>query len=186
VDVLSNLTAAGRALRSPQVADHGLRAWAFDPRFCGTTAAVAVSGTLFLSGMYITESFTATTINWGVSVAAISQVAGQNFVGLYDSSGTLLTSVGVDGDTSTTGLKAAAISVNLTPGTYWVGLLFNAATAPQLPRCAGAVGSGSLINVGLTGGTLLYASNGTGRTTMPATITMSSNAAATGYWAGIK
>lgn len=186
MDVLTNLTAAGRALRSPQVADHGLRAWAFDPRFCGTTAAVATSGTLFLSGMFITESFTATALYWGVSVTPTSQTAGQNFVGLYDSGGTLLTSVGVDGDTATTGLKTATINVTLNPGTYWAGFLFNATTAPQLPRCAGTGGSASIINVGLTGAALLYATNGTGRTAMPATITMASNAAGTGYWVAIK
>lgn len=186
MDILGNVTAAGHALRSPQAADHGLRAWAFDPRFCGTTAAVATSGTLFLSGMFITESFTATTLYWGVSVTPTTQTAGQNFVGLYDSTGTLLASVGVDGDTASTGLKAGAISVALTPGTYWAAFLFNAATAPQLPRCAGTGGTASLINVGLTGATQLYATNGTGRTSMPSTITMASNAASTGYWAAIK
>lgn len=186
MDVLTNLTAAGHALRSPQAADHGLRAWAFDPRFCGTTAAVATSGTLFLSGMFITEAFTATTLYWGVSVTPTTQTAGQNFVGLYDSGGNLLASVGVDGDTGSTGLKAATINTALTPGTYWAGFLFNATTAPQLPRCAGTGGSASLINVGLTGAGQLYATNGTGRTTMPAAITMASNAAGTGYWAAIK
>lgn len=187
MDVLSNLTAAGHALRSPQAADHGLRAWSFDPRLCGTTAAVATAGTLFLSGLFVTESFTATTLYWGVAVTPTGQTAGQNFVGLYDSGGNLLTSVGVDSDTSTTGLKTETISVTLTPGTYWVAFLFNAVTtAPQLPRCAGAGGSTSLINVGLTGASLLYANNGTGRTTLPATLTMSSNVASTGYWAAIK
>jgi hypothetical protein len=182
-----NLTVAGHALRTPQAADHGLRAWTFDPRFCGATAAVAVGGTLFLSGMFITESFTATTLYWGVSVAPSGQTAGQNFVGLYDSTGTLLTSFGVDSDTATTGLKTAAISVALTPGTYWAAFLFNASTtAPQLPRAAGAGGTPTLINVGLSGASQLYASNGTGRTAMPSTITMSSNVAATGYWAAIK
>lgn len=182
-----NLTVAGHALRTPQATDHGLRAWTFDPRFCGATAAVATSGTLFLSGMFITESFTATTLYWGVSVAPSGQTAGQNFVGLYDSSGTLLTSLGVDSDTATTGLKTAAISVALTPGTYWAAFLFNASTtAPQLPRAAGAGGTPTLINVGLSGASQLYASNGTGRTAMPSTITMSSNVAATGYWAAIK
>jgi hypothetical protein len=186
VDVLNNLTPAGHALRAPQPADHGLRAWAFDPRFCGTTAAVATSGTLFLSGMFITESFTASALYWGVAAAPTSQTAGQNFVGLYDASGTLLTSVGVDGDTATTGLKTATINVALTPGTYWAAFLFNAGTAPQLPRCAGAGGTPSLINVGLSGANQLYASNGTGRTALPASITMASNSAATGYWAAIK
>jgi hypothetical protein len=186
MDVLGNLTAAGRALRAPQAADHGLRAWTFDPRFCGPTAAVATSGTLFLSGMFVTEAFTATTLYWGVSVTPTTQTAGQNFVGLYDSGGNLLTSVGVDSDTSSTGLKAATISVSLSPGTYWAAFLFNAATAPQLPRCAGTGGTSSLINVGLSGTNLLYASNGTGRTSMPSTITMASNTASTGYWAAIK
>lgn len=184
--IAGNLTVTGHALRAPQAADHGLRAWTFDPRFCGATAAVATAGTLFLSGLFITESFTATTLYWGVSVAPSSQTAGQNFVGLYDSTGNLLASVGVDGDTATTGLKTATINVAVTPGTYWVGFLFNATTAPQLPRCAGAGGTPSLINVGLTGANQLYASNGTGRTAMPSVITMSANTAATGYWAAIK
>lgn len=187
MDILNNLIAAGRALRSPQAADHGLRAWSFDPRLCGTTAAVATAGTLFLSALFVTESFTATTLYWGVAVTPTGQTAGQNFVGIYDSTGTLVTSVGVDADTSTTGLKVETISAALTPGTYWVGFLFNAATtAPQLPRCAGVGGTPSLINVGLASAGLLYATNGTGRTTLPTTITLASNVAATGYWAGIK
>jgi hypothetical protein len=186
VDILGNINAAGHALRAPQAADHGLRAWTFDPRFCGATAAVATSGTLFLSGMFVTESFAATALYWGVSVTPTTQTAGQNFVGLYDSTGTLLTSVGVDSDTSSTGLKTATINVPVTPGTYWAGFLFNAATAPQLPRCAGTGGTASLINVGLAGANQLYATNGTGRTSMPATITMGSNTAGTGYWAAIK
>lgn len=166
---------------------YGFKAWTFDPvSLANTNAAAATSGTLFLVGIYPAASFTTTSVIWAVSVAGVTPTASQNWVGIYDSTGALLGSTGVDGDVASTGVKTTALAVALTGGqAYWIGFLMNAATAPQLPRGGGQPGSGVILNAGLSAANYRFATNGTSQTAMPASITPSSNGSGSAYWAAV-
>jgi hypothetical protein len=100
-------------------------------------------------------------------------VAGQNFVGLYDSSGNRLVSVGVDARVASTGLFTETASQALTPGYYWFGMLFNATTAPSVYRSQSL--NGTLVNTNLAVSQARWVTNGTGLTALPASITPASN-----------
>ncbi|MFJ2630843.1 hypothetical protein ACIO6U_02615 [Streptomyces sp. NPDC087422] len=133
----------------------------------------------------VPAAMTITTLYWGVAVAGATPTAGANWAGLLDASGTLLGSAGIDADITSLGRKTATIgTLNLVAATYYASLIFNAATAPQVPRCGGQ-GGPTMLNGALTGANLLYATNGTGKTAMPSSITMSSNVGGQGYWAAI-
>jgi hypothetical protein len=181
-----NLATSANAFGSPQPINSNVKAWTFDPASAANTAT-ATSQTLFLSAIYPAETFTSTTLYWHVSSVAVTPTAGQNFVGIYNSSGTLLASAGVDSDVLSTGTKATAMAASLTAGSlYWVAFVFVAATAPQMPRPAGVgiTGIGTLINVGVTASAARFATNGTTRTSLP-TLTPSANTLASGFWAAV-
>lgn len=170
------LTVGGTPVTAPAVAqpsDHGLISWSTDPAHASTTTNT-VSGTLYLAAVFIRASATTTKIWWIHTTAGVTPTAGQNFAGLYSSTGTLLASVGIDTQAGANGVQSATItSTALNPGFYWVGLLFNAATAPIAARAGGQ--SVAANNMNLTPATYRYATNGTGLTAMPASITPSSN-----------
>lgn len=181
--ITNSLRIPGRALGVPHPKDHNLVAWTQDPRTVGNGSA-GVSGTLYLSAVYIPEYTTLTSIRWGINTAGSGATAGANFVGLYSAAGTRLASVGVDGRVTGTGPFSETISVAVTPGLYWVAFLVNASTMPQIYR--GGALSGGLHGVGTSGATAAYATNGTGQTSLPATITPASNALTNlTFWAAV-
>ncbi len=173
---------------APQPYHHGLAAWAYDPAVA-VNGSLLTNGTVYLSKMTIVADVSATRLYWWVTAAGATPTAGQNQVGLYNSAGTLLASTTVDADISSTGLKTTTISSqNLTGGSfYWIGLVFNASTAPTLARTSGQAGIGSAVNAGLTAATYRFATNGVGQTSLPASITPASNTAAgfAGPWAAV-
>lgn len=186
--VTGNLGVAGHALGMDTPAAHGLGAWCYDPALAVNSTALS-AGTLYLVRVNIAATLTATRLYWWIANTASSVVAGQNHIGLYDSAGTLLTSAGIDGVQGTAGLKTTTIPGQaLTAGSfYWVGLLFNASAPPTLTRSSGWTGVGEAASVGLTASQYRFAINGTGRTTIPATITPSANTATdfAGPWAAV-
>jgi hypothetical protein len=174
----------GQALGSPQARNHGLAAWTYDPAIVSGGKA-GVSGTIYLAGMYVPRSLTATKLFWGVGTAAATVTAGANWVGLYSAAGTRLASNAADSKITSTGVNTDTISAALTPGLYWAAFLFAATTMPQIYR-AGDV-SATLMNCGLgsSPSTLRFATNGTG-TTLPSTITPASNVSAQfSFWAAL-
>lgn len=181
----NSLHVPGHAIGLPKPSEHGLVGWSFDP-------ANAVSGTagtaqtLYLASIYVSRPASITKILWGINTGGAGAVAGGNYVGLYSATGTLLASVGVDSSVATTGLITSTVTATaITPGRYWVGLLFNATAMPQLYR-AGFLNA-TLANAGITtASNYRFATNGTGLTTLPTTITPSSNALAQNtYWVAI-
>lgn len=163
--------------------DHGIISWAYDPVTASAGSALT-SGTVFLVGMQVRQSASATTIYWHNNAGA-TITSGQNEVGLYDSTGTRLTSVAIAGTSLTAGFKTHTFTaVALTPGMYWIALLFNGTTPPQPIRLAtfGATG----INVGLTAATARFATGPTGQTTLPSSLTPASNiTSALSVWAAL-
>lgn len=174
-----NIAATGNTQGSVTPANHNLAAWAYDPSLC-TNSSIVTNGTVYLIKMHIAAAVAVTKVYWHVAVVGATATAGQNHVGLYDSTGSKLTSTGVDADITSTGLKTTTISSqSLTAGSfYWVAMVFNATTAPTLARMSGLAGVGSLINVGLPAASYRFATNGTGQTTLPASVTPASAAQA--------
>lgn len=150
-------------------------AWTMDPRSV-RAGKLPISGTLYLAALYVPRTVTATKLMWGINTAGSGATASENFVGVYNAAGTLLQSVNVDARVPSTSLKTETISVALTPGLYWIGYLFNATTTPAI--YVGSDLDGNLLNMNETAANLSFATNGTGLTTMPATITPASNAVA--------
>jgi hypothetical protein len=156
-------------------ADQNLLAWSFDPSAV-TSGSLTTNGVLYLVRL-IPRDGTATKIYWYVTNSAVTATAGQNEVGIFNSSGTRLASTNVDSVITAAGLKQTTISDQTISGSpmLWAAFVFNAATPPTLARST-TVSSGTLTNVGLTTAVYRYATNGTGRTAIPSSITPSSNA----------
>lgn len=170
----SSLDVTGQALGVLTPRSRGLIGWSTDPGnvSAGTTMTL---GTVYLVGVYVNRSVSATTIYWGFTTTAVtSPTAGQCFVGLYNSSGTRLVTAAVESVANATGLNATTISSTaLTPGLYWVGLVFNGSGAGTHYR-AGSLTS-SVLNIGVSAASYQFATNGTSQTSLPSNITPSSN-----------
>lgn len=173
-------------LGTPQPSNHGLLAWAYDPQ-TATNTTVLTAGVQYLVGLYIPYTQAVTKIYWHVGVAGATPTAGQNHVALYDSAGNRVGTANVDADISSTGLKTTTISsTTLQAGQmYWVSFIFNATTVPALVRTTGLAGFGALINAGLSASQYRFATNGTAKTTSPASITPASNAQGNPLWAAV-
>lgn len=172
---ISNLQTATATLDwQPQ--DHTLKAWTQDPAGCGSVGSASTAGVIYLSKVLLRNAGTVSNLYYTVTNAGSGLTAGQNLVGLYDSTGTKLAEA-ADQTTpmSSTGTKTAAITPQaLAAGSYYIALLTNGTTPPQFMRGGGA--SGSALNVGLTVATGRFLDFGTGQTTLPASITLSSAA----------
>lgn len=167
-----DVTAQALGVLTPRV--RGLIAWSTDPTNVSAGSTMTL-GTVYLVGVYVNRSVNATTIYWGFTSTAVgSPTAGQCFVGLYNSSGTRLVTAAVESVAGTTGLNSTTISSTaLTPGLYWVGLVFNGSSAGTHYR-AGSLTS-SVFNIGVTAANFQFATNGTTQTSLPSSITPSSN-----------
>lgn len=160
-----------------QASDLSLKAWTYDPVNTSNTT-LTVSGTVYLAQLKLRYAQTITNLLVGVSTAATTPTANQNFLGLYDSTGALVASTAagaIDAALASSGLLTGAVQTPYAAaaGSYWVAFLNNAATPATIAR-----GSGSALgiaNAGLTGANMRFAVNGTGRTTLASSITVGSN-----------
>jgi hypothetical protein len=144
------------------------------------------AGKLYLIKVPIRTNVTVSTIWWTVATAGSGASTG-SFVGLYSSSGTLLaTSTDVAANLTTTGAHFWGVSSqSLTAGTFvWVAILSNLATTqPALRACSGS--DASIANINLSATTYQAAANGTGLSSLPASITPSSNIQGIPGWMGL-
>lgn len=166
-------------------AAHGLTSWAFDPAIC-TGSQLLTNGTVYVVKMHVSNATTITKLYWQINAVATTPTAGQNEIGIYDSLGAKLASTNVDSVVLSTGLIVTTISsLALVPNTYyWVGMVFNAATAPTLGK--GTSTGGGLVNAGLSGATLRFATAATAQTVLPSSFTPSALTAANiPLWAAI-
>lgn len=167
--------------------DHGLITWTDPPTSLSGSGFGLTAGQVYLSKFKIVDRSTVVSnIKFLLTVAQVGGTSGQNFVGLYNSSGTLLIS-SADATTafSTTGEKTIAITAQtLAVGTYYVAWLANHSTTA--PSVAGGGGNSALNNIGLTAGTARFLNTGAGNTSLPASITLASQSINTASrWAGL-
>lgn len=163
--------------------DHGMLAWAFDmANVSGSTTATL--NRINLVKILLRRRSTISTIFWWITSGA-GATAGQNWVGLYDSTGARIAQTGVDGSISSGGKTTAITPVTVDPGFVWVALAFAASTQPGIARGPNQSGGSIALNLGLTQSTARYAQAGTG-TTLPATITPASlTLTIDAFWAGV-
>ncbi len=157
---------------NPSPRNHNLIGWTYDP-IVASSSSLLTSGVLYLAKVQIDRVTTLSNVLWGISPAAATPVAGQNWVGVYSSAGARLTQAGVDADVTSTAVKTTAVTpVLVPPGFVWVAFLFNASTPPSILR---SVANTGLNNAGVTGAAARAASRGTGQTTLPASFTPSTS-----------
>jgi hypothetical protein len=157
--------------------DLGFLAWAYDPA-TATNSTLTVNGTVYLTRVILRSAQTVSKLSVGITTAASSVTANESFLGLYNSSGTLVasTSAGtLDTLITSAGILTASVSTPYAApvGDYWVAFLNNATTAATLARSSGA--SLSIANGGAAASAYRFAVNGTTQTTLPSPITPGSN-----------
>lgn len=163
-------------------ADHGMLAWNFDPVMVSSTGGTLTNGSVFLSRINVRYPLSVVNVTVSLGSAGLGLTANQNFAALFNSAGTR---IGITADQSTnwsTGWTAAnaapAIPLvgnpfSISTGFYWVAVLANGATTPTLARSGN--GLTATINNGLVVSTARSATALTGQSTIPTTITPSSN-----------
>jgi hypothetical protein len=155
---------------------NGLIGWNMPP-FAGITAANLASGIIYLFKMYAETTDPVSRLWHFVDVAEVGATSGQNWMGLYDSTGARQ-ALSADQTTAfgTTGVKQVDMTASWTPGkgnSFYVALLTNAATTQQGVRRAALNSLGNL-GLGSSGANLLYGAYGSGQTTLPSSITLAS------------
>lgn len=173
---------------TPGPQDAGLLSWSYDPCH-SSTGQLTVSGTLYLVKVPVRALQPISTVYWNASTAGATATAGQNWAGIYTSAGTLVASVGVDAQVTSANTP---VNVNLSasytptqPGFVWVALLFNATTAPTVLRTNGSTTATNNAGVSNTAASLRFATNGTGLTALPSSITPASNSIGPSIWVGV-
>lgn len=173
-----------------QPSDQNLIAWSYDPALASNSTALSATGVLHLVRVNLRYAATITNVLYQVNTVGSSLTAGECFVGIYDSTGTLRGTSASQSTAwaATTGLYTTALTAPYAApaGTYYVAILANGTTGPALARSNGLAGAGATLNAGLTAATYRAATNGSGNTTLPASITLASNGQDTvGYWAAL-
>lgn len=169
--------------------DSGFIAAAYDQ--AGTTnSTLTVSGTVYLTRVVVRAATTINKLLVGVATAASSVTANENFLGLFNSAGTLVASTAagtLDTMITSSGIVPATLSspYSAAAGYYWVAFLNNATTPATLSRASGA--SLSIANGGAVASAYRFAVNGTAQTALPASITPGSNTTAGAFtmWAAV-
>jgi len=174
-----------RAMDSTQL-DQDYVAWSWDSSMVAGTSTMT-SGTVFTVKVWIRQPATVTNIAVGIGTPIVGGVAGQNFLGLYNSSGVR---IGVTADLTafwaTAGHRESPLTapVAVTPDHYYVAILSNAGTTPAFAR--GGIVTASFANGRLTAANARYATGPAAQTTLPASITLASRTlSANPHWVGL-
>lgn len=167
--------------------DFGWISWAYDIAAI-TSSLVLTAGTVYLIGVRLRYAQTVTNVVYSITTAGATLTANQCFAGLYNSSGTLLSATADQSGAGSQALHTVALTTqqtNLAAGLYWVGMVWNGTTPPGIGRSVNFQTSGQE-NGGLSAANSRWATNGTSQTSLPASITPSSNAQlASALWAAV-
>ena len=165
-----------------QAPDAGWIAWNYDPAL-GQGSTGLVTGQLYMARIDVMTATTAINAIYAVMTAGSTLTSGQNLVGLYNSTGTLLaSSADQSASWTSTGLKVTPFvsSVPIPAGTYHLGFLSNGTTPMSLLRSLGSAAQAATINLNLSVSTARWATSGSGLTALPPSVTMSGRALAGG------
>lgn len=149
----------------------------------GQIGAFGGGGCILLKVQVPSALATVTNICMGVGVAGSGFVAGQNFMGIYDSSGHLL---GETADLSTVWSTAGPVvapivggPIAIAAGFVFVAILTNASTAPAF-RSIGQQTTG--VNDLLTPATFAVGAQNNGFTSLPATLNLAASTSDNKCW----
>jgi hypothetical protein len=181
---------AGHVHPSPEpwmASDQNYLAWNMDPGVVtGTFAPVA--GTIYTAGIWVRQPITVGHIAVAIGSAASGVTSAENWIALYNSSGTRLAQTATDSSYgSSYSVASVAVAVGaIQPGFYWAEWVMNASSMPALARAGGGV-EGALMNAGLTAATARAATAGTTQTTLPSSFTPSSalTLASSTFWVAL-
>jgi hypothetical protein len=187
---ISSLGSRTTALESRNTfvpADHGLITWTHDPATLRNTSNSITSGTVYLHKVKIAgQSATVSTVWLGIETAGATLTSNQCFVGLYDSSGNLLSASGdQSGNWTSVGQKSIALTTpqTLAVGYYYVAILANGTTPPQFSMGAGGNMS---MSPGLTAATARFLTGPAAQTSLPASIALGSQTInSRAHWAAL-
>jgi hypothetical protein len=164
-------------------AHNGMLAGNYDPTLASGTSS-PTNGNIHLIKLYVPNTILATNIaiGWtGVSGAGVT-----GYVGIYNSSGTRLavsTAQSTSFQTGSAGQVPLSSSVTITGGAdTWVYIAVLVASATTAPVWRSISQAASSINFGLANAQYRACINGTGQTTLPASLTLSSNNGNTALW----
>jgi hypothetical protein len=167
---------------------HGFLEWYFDPNL-STTGSALTSGTIYLMKISPQYNFTINNVTLVLNgTAATNLTSGQNLVGIYNSSGTRI-AVSADQSSSwlTTGTKTISVGATslISNQDYFIAVLsVGTGTMPTMARLSTSSG---IVNVGQTNATQRASVNGTSQTSLPSSLTLSSNSGTNviTIWAGL-
>jgi len=170
--------------------DQNLIAWSYDPALPTNSTALSTSGVVHLVKVVLRYAATITNVLYQINTIGSGLTASESFAGIYDSTGTLRGTSASQSTAwaATTGLYTTALTASYSApaGVYFVAFVCNGTTGPALARLNGLAGASSTINAGLTAANYRFAINGTGNTTLPSSITLSSNTQeGVSYWAAL-
>jgi hypothetical protein len=171
-----------------QPSDHGLIGWTQDPAGVNTDGVPSTSGVVYLSRINVRYATTISNLVCTVAQTAGSGLtAGQNWIGLYSSAGSKLAEVNMDTDFTSIGTKTKAITPQaVSAGHVYLALLTNGTTPPRFLYGNGTSASALNVNILPSGGAPRFVDFGTGQTTLPSSVTLtSSNTNASARWGAI-
>lgn len=183
---ISDLQGATDAL-DWQADEMGLLGWAFDPAVSSQGSnTLLVSGVISYIKIPLRKAATISNAVILITSVGATLTAGQNLVGLFDSTGNR---VAITADQATAwvsggvGTKTIPFTTPFvaTPGFYYLGVMSNGTTPISIFR--GNTGSTSVINMG---GSARYVESAGGQTALPASFTPGSSTSSTvARWGGI-
>lgn len=186
-DAFLDLDARVKALQLSQTStanDQNLVAWSFDIA-TNVTGSVPTSGTVNMTKIWVRQPSVINNIALSIITAPVTLTAGQNFAGLYDSTGArVAVTVDQTANWATTSLKDMPLTApyNAAAGYYYVAFVSNGATPPAFAR-GSSIGAGAAsVNIGLTATDARYTTGPAGQTTLPVSVTLASRTISTQAW----
>ncbi|WP_328620734.1 hypothetical protein [Streptomyces sp. NBC_00354] len=178
VGLIVNSSTAGQYGRLPS--DQNLLAWTGDPNDAGHVTAqsnAGVAGRITLVQIPIREQITWSNIWIGLSGLDAGASLTNCYLGVYNSSGTLMgTTADISSSLMTSAIaKPLALASPFTapPGFYYIAMLLNGTWATNSLTFK-ATGAGISVNAGLSAGALRFSNILTGQTSLPSSLTLSS------------
>lgn len=158
--------------------DGGYKAWTFPAEQVIGGGSIPGAGAVTLGKVLVNSSQSISSVSVYVATGGTGLTAGQNFAGVYDSNGTLVaTTADLTVNWAGSGWMNHSLAggpFTLAQGAYWVAIMANGTTRPTFGRNSGSL-SAALYNGLLPNAALRFATNGTGTTALPSSITPASN-----------